>query len=402
MPTLRLGDTGNDVQTLQRQLIRDDGSQLDGYGADGMFGEETEEAVIDFQSKHSDLVVDGIAGPNTNARLISVNDYRIGESGRGVEMLQRALMQFTISLPEYGADGEFGAESQNAIETFQTHNSIQVDGIAGPVTFDTLDKALNISQVQNGDSGTIFASVVRAVQQGLVENDIDVSIDGIFGDGTEDGVREFQSNNNIQVDGIAGEATLLLIYLQSSLSLMTDSETKDWNQQLDEADEMAQYISGLDESPVEADFTFDSDAARADGVSEDLINKYQEIIDEGNSLIANASINVQQSCTGSEYFDEDNNQVYLNSCTWTDIQSWLDGAGRIAQGSGLTAMLSRVLARLIPAYVSIPVFALASLGRWYLDHVGRHDCGVVISLFENLPTPTNPVRYYPYAVSSQC
>jgi N-acetylmuramoyl-L-alanine amidase len=58
-PTLRRGDQGPDVVTLQNALS---------IPADGMFGPQTEDAVCDFQTSQ-ELDVDGICGPETWAAL---------------------------------------------------------------------------------------------------------------------------------------------------------------------------------------------------------------------------------------------------------------------------------------------------------------------------------------------
>ena len=59
MTTLKLGNKGSEVKTLQSKL---------NLIADGIFGPLTEEAVKDFQEK-SGLTVDGIVGPKTWAKL---------------------------------------------------------------------------------------------------------------------------------------------------------------------------------------------------------------------------------------------------------------------------------------------------------------------------------------------
>ena len=66
--TLRKGDKGDDVKTLQKYLITN-GEQLPKYDVDGKFGYETLRAVKNFQRKH-DLVVDGIVGPKTWKELL--------------------------------------------------------------------------------------------------------------------------------------------------------------------------------------------------------------------------------------------------------------------------------------------------------------------------------------------
>jgi peptidoglycan hydrolase-like protein with peptidoglycan-binding domain len=48
---------------------------------------------------------------------------------------------------------------------------------------------------------------VRRVQERLADAGIEVSIDGIFGPGTEKAVIKFQIANGLTVDGIVGPAT---------------------------------------------------------------------------------------------------------------------------------------------------------------------------------------------------
>lgn len=58
---------GNDVKELQRELIKR-GYSCGKYGADGIFGNETEKAVKKFQ-KDNKLTQDGIVGKNTAHKL---------------------------------------------------------------------------------------------------------------------------------------------------------------------------------------------------------------------------------------------------------------------------------------------------------------------------------------------
>lgn len=58
---------GNDVKELQRELVKR-GYSVGKYGADGIFGNETEKAVKKFQ-KDNKLTQDGIVGKNTAHKL---------------------------------------------------------------------------------------------------------------------------------------------------------------------------------------------------------------------------------------------------------------------------------------------------------------------------------------------
>lgn len=48
---------------------------------------------------------------------------------------------------------------------------------------------------------------VITLQQALANHGYDVAVDGVFGVGTENAVRDFQSNNGLEVDGVVGAAT---------------------------------------------------------------------------------------------------------------------------------------------------------------------------------------------------
>ncbi len=63
--TLRNGDRGDTVKEIQQRLK--DWGYYRGQ-VDGIFGYQTEQAVKSFQKKHG-LVVDGIVGPNTAAKI---------------------------------------------------------------------------------------------------------------------------------------------------------------------------------------------------------------------------------------------------------------------------------------------------------------------------------------------
>ena len=64
--TVRKGDTGETVKTLQTMLNAVNNA---GLTVDGIFGSGTETAVKNFQ-KANGLTVDGVAGPKTWAKLL--------------------------------------------------------------------------------------------------------------------------------------------------------------------------------------------------------------------------------------------------------------------------------------------------------------------------------------------
>lgn len=70
LPTLRKGSSGEYVTKMQTMLIQQ-GYDLAPYGADGKFGNKTQQALIKFQNDHG-LTPDGICGERTWAALQDV------------------------------------------------------------------------------------------------------------------------------------------------------------------------------------------------------------------------------------------------------------------------------------------------------------------------------------------
>ena len=64
---------------------------------------------------------------------------RRGSKGAYVTLLQTKLIQLGYNLSPYGADGAFGAKTENAVRTFQTNAELNVDGIVGKQTWEALD-----------------------------------------------------------------------------------------------------------------------------------------------------------------------------------------------------------------------------------------------------------------------
>lgn len=76
---------------------------------------------------------------NDNEMLITT-----GHKGGYVEELQTGLLEWRQdSLPKYGADGDFGSETKNAVLNFQIEKNLKgKDGIVGPETMGTLDNVV--------------------------------------------------------------------------------------------------------------------------------------------------------------------------------------------------------------------------------------------------------------------
>jgi len=65
-----------------------------------------------------------------------------GDTGADVKELQEALMKLGFCLPKYGADGDYGKETEGAVKSFQRDNGLDATGIFDTSAFKALEKAL--------------------------------------------------------------------------------------------------------------------------------------------------------------------------------------------------------------------------------------------------------------------
>ena len=74
-----------------------------------------------------------------------------GLRGDDVVELQKRLISLGYELPKYGADGDFGAETEAAVKAFQKEHGLDVDGIVGNYTFAAIEEAMKGKKIEVGD-----------------------------------------------------------------------------------------------------------------------------------------------------------------------------------------------------------------------------------------------------------
>lgn len=143
---LSKGDKGSDVKELQT-LLKKAGYDIGNTGADGIFGQDTHEAVMAFQ-KNNKLAVDGLAGKGTMAKLKEVTTKKAtksymskGDKGNNVKELQTLLNKAGYKCGT--ADGIFGNDTDKAVRAFQKAQKLTVDGKAGASTMAKLKAVAN-------------------------------------------------------------------------------------------------------------------------------------------------------------------------------------------------------------------------------------------------------------------
>ena len=250
-PDLRYNSNGEYVVKLQKRL-----NEL-GYNcgaADGDFGVGTAAAVRQFQSDHN-LIADGMVGqqtwkalykneeapdpddpdnpdnPDDPVDVSSYPDLRYNSNGEYVVKLQKRLNELGYNCG--AADGDFGVGTAAAVRQFQSDHNLIADGMVGQQTWKALyeneeapdpddpDDPDNPDNPDNPDGPVDVTSYpeiyygvqnrseyVKILQTWLNQIGYDCGVvDGDFGVGTQESVRNFQKDAGLTADGIVGQAT---------------------------------------------------------------------------------------------------------------------------------------------------------------------------------------------------
>lgn len=239
--TFHPGDRGSQVLAVQQQLA------ADGYSltVDGDYGTGTTEAIKAFQQDHG-LTADGILGAATYSALMgtdmpdNASSHFVQQNAdaasaapalSGLQGVQQALADRGYSV---SVDGVFGKGTEDAVRSFQASSGLTADGVVGPATYEALmgqpmpagvtsyaleDRfrdALPAADVTPSPEASPAAAAaepatasnaITLLQQALVQDGYNVDVDGVFGVGTENAVRDFQASHGLEVDGVAGQAT---------------------------------------------------------------------------------------------------------------------------------------------------------------------------------------------------
>lgn len=141
---VKRGSVGREVVDVQARLLRL-GYELGVTGVDGIFGPETERAVILFQKKRG-READGIVGPETWGEMVDAS-YQLGDRqmylkeppfrGDDVRELQATLNNLGFNAGR--VSGVFGEQTDKAVHEFQKNVGVDPDGIVGETSIQALD-----------------------------------------------------------------------------------------------------------------------------------------------------------------------------------------------------------------------------------------------------------------------
>ena len=255
---LRLGSAGNEVRILQQELNRISRN----YPAipkirniNGIFGEDTENAVREFQRVFN-LTPDGVVGRATWYRIkyiyngikrlneltseaLTLDEVAlpfplvISEGARGdyVKIIQYYLDfigYFYDSIPQVAIDGIYGPATRNAVIAFQNFARLPADGIVGNVTWYNLNRAYReiletLPEGYEGNNAVLYpgyfleegstGEYVRLLQEYINAISVyydevpQVTVDGSFGPSTRNAVIAIQNIAGLQPNGIVGSVT---------------------------------------------------------------------------------------------------------------------------------------------------------------------------------------------------
>ncbi|MBU9714826.1 peptidoglycan-binding protein [Evansella tamaricis] len=165
---LYLNDEGPKVETIQSYL-----KELGYYvhDTDGMFGPKTKEAVKHYQKDHG-LTINGIVGEETIAHLVGTKhivDTDQEDSEEYSDIYHPNYME-TVYIAQQHFNEKKKEEKRNYFQRGDKHKDIE-----------TLQELLKKAGYYRG------------------------AIDGVFGNGTHQAVRLLQQEQNLSVDGLAGE-----------------------------------------------------------------------------------------------------------------------------------------------------------------------------------------------------
>ncbi|MBB6177513.1 peptidoglycan hydrolase-like protein with peptidoglycan-binding domain [Anoxybacillus tengchongensis] len=182
--TLKRGDKSDYVKTLQSWLYK---AGFNPGGIDGVYGGNTESAVKEFQKKVG-ITADGIAGKQTYQALqryvrtetttaqsnsSNSNDrwtgqtLREGNRGQAVKDLQTKLQRLGYNIGTI--DGVYGKQTTEAVRSFQKANGLEVDGIAGKITYNAIEHMLQ--QKNYYDKKTVIENKYKALENKVHSQD---------------------------------------------------------------------------------------------------------------------------------------------------------------------------------------------------------------------------------------
>ncbi|MBQ7901056.1 MAG: peptidoglycan-binding protein, partial [Clostridia bacterium] len=184
---------------------------------------------------------------------------RLGDTGEAVIAVQRAINEISNNypaIPKVSVDGIFGESTEDAVKALQSIFNLTPDGVVGLATWYKIvylyvgirrlaelnsrgQQLRGISfeypnAVAIGDTGqkVTIAQFLLSVISEFYYSVPFVAIDGVFGQSTQNAVREFQRTFGLPVTGVITQSVWNAMY-DTFVSVDNELTTKDYAAELD-------------------------------------------------------------------------------------------------------------------------------------------------------------------------
>lgn len=168
--------------------------------------------------------------PPAEATVAEVELLQRGSQGEAVTRLQQRLKGLGYLASDATLTDIYGDLTEQAVREFQRKNALPVDGVAGVRTLEVLYSNSAIAMpapdpdptgfLQQGSEGPAVAELQRRLQTlGYLPSE--ASIDEVFGEQTEQALKDFQQRNRLTADGVAGARTLDILYSETAIAQAT-------------------------------------------------------------------------------------------------------------------------------------------------------------------------------------
>lgn len=164
----------------------------------------------------------------SNTTLSTSTELKLGDTGSEVKALQESLIKLGYSCGSYGADGEFGSDTESAVKKYQKEHNLTVNGVADKNTLESIKNQLSgststsntpqkltftIEEIKNGSVGNHVLLVQEILKaRGFTgKNNKELILDKEAGADTTEAIRKYQVSRNGacgRTDGVADIKTL--------------------------------------------------------------------------------------------------------------------------------------------------------------------------------------------------
>ena len=176
-----------------------------------------------FTGKGISLVSNGTTIPSSTPTVL-----KLGSIGSEVKALQESLIKLGYSCGSYGADGEFGLDTESAVKKYQKEHNLTVNGVADKNTLESIKNQLSGS-TSTSNTPKKLTFTIEEIKEGSVGNHVllvqeilrargftgkknkPLELDKEAGADTIEAIRKYQVSRNGacgRTDGIADTKTL--------------------------------------------------------------------------------------------------------------------------------------------------------------------------------------------------